>query len=136
MSGTPVMKPVSVTVEGHDENRQAMARYRAAAKAAAGAQVQATAQAIASEARGHLDNASRLPVSRTGELASSLHVVRSADGLLANVQTLLGYGAYLEFGTRKMPAYPWLGPAARRHLAGFKRRMRLAIRQSLQRSSR
>ncbi|MDW3099257.1 MAG: hypothetical protein R8J41_14250 [Alphaproteobacteria bacterium] len=130
------MKSVSVSVKGKDENRHAMRRRKAAATAAAVAQVQLTAHAIVSEARGHLDNASRLPVSRTGELASSLHVVRSAEGLLANVRTLLDYGAYLEFGTRKMPAYPWLGPAARKHLAGFKARIRLAIRHSLQGHSR
>lgn len=130
------MKPISVTVEGHDENRQAMTRRRAAAKAAAVAQVQTTAQAIVSEAREHLDNASRLPVSRTGELASSLRIIRSADGLLAKVRTRLDYGAYLEFGTRKTPSYPWFGPAARRHLAGFKARLRVAIRHSLQRHSR
>lgn len=130
------MKPVSVKVQGRDQTRWAMARGEAAAKAAAVAQVQSTAQAIVHEARLHLDSASHRPVSRTGELASSLHVVRSADGLLANVRTLLDYGTYLEFGTRKMQAYPWLVPAARIHLAGFKNRVRLAIRQSLQRHAR
>lgn len=136
MPGTSVVKPVTVTVRGEDENRLAMKRCKEAATAAAVAQVQLTAHAIASEARGHLDNASRLPVSRTGELMSSLHVVRSADGLLANIRTLLDYGAYLEFGTRNMPAYPWLGPAARKHLAGFKARIRLAVQHALQRQSR
>lgn len=130
------MKPVSVTVKGNAENRHMMKRRKAAAMAAAVAQVQSTAHAIVSEARGHLGDASRLPVSRTGELASSLYVVRSADGLLANIRTLLDYGVFLEFGTRNMPAYPWLGPAARKHLAGFKARIRTAIQTSLQRPSR
>ena len=122
------MKTVTVTLKNRDDVEQEMARKARKLKTAIAAEVQATAHRIVQDAQDHLDDATRQPVSRTGRLAGSLHIVRSADGLMANIKTLLAYGAYLEFGTRRMPAYPWLGPAVDRNRRTFRQAVRAAMR--------
>jgi hypothetical protein len=51
------------------------------------------------------------PNTDTGALARSVAVERVSDGV-ADVGTSLEYGKYLEHGTYKMEARPWLVPAA------------------------
>jgi HK97 gp10 family phage protein len=52
----------------------------------------------------------RLP-RRSGRLANSVTVETAPDGLAATVGTDVAYGTYLELGTRRMAARPWLQPA-------------------------
>ncbi len=51
------------------------------------------------------------PNTDTGRLVQSIQVEFDDSGLTASVGTNLKYGAYLEFGTTKMKARPWLAPA-------------------------
>ncbi|ODA66838.1 hypothetical protein A7A08_02135 [Methyloligella halotolerans] len=54
----------------------------------------------------------------TGALARSIRVVETAeqDAPRFTIGTASPVGRYLEFGTRRMGAQPWLTPALRRHL--------------------
>jgi len=56
----------------------------------------------------------------TGQLAASIaneggngvfRIEKTADEIAVLVGTKLAYGLYLEFGTSRMPPYPWLFPA-------------------------
>lgn len=57
------------------------------------------------------------PNDDTGRLISSIafNFAKSARGPSAQVGTNLKYGAWLEFGTKRMGARPWLVPAYRVH---------------------
>lgn len=59
------------------------------------------------------DAVPRTPVD-TGTLANSLTVQRAAPGPTptAHTGTHIHYAPYVEFGTRRMRAQPYLGPAA------------------------
>ncbi len=79
-------------------------RLQAAQSIAMADAVAAGAQEIQGAAR------ERLP-RRSGRLARSVTVETAPDGLAATVGTDMDYGAYLELGTRRMAARPWLHPA-------------------------
>ena len=81
-------------------------RLQAAQSAAMAEAVAAGAQDIQAAAR------ERLP-RRSGNLANSVTVETTADGLAATVGTDVDSGTYLELGTRRMAARPWLQPALR-----------------------
>jgi len=49
------------------------------------------------------------PQVQTGRLRSS--ITHETDELSATIGTNVEYGKFLEFGTSKMPPYPWLFPA-------------------------
>lgn len=53
------------------------------------------------------------PQVRTGRLRGSItwRLGQDSDGLYADVGTAVLYGPYLEYGTSRMPAYPFLRPA-------------------------
>jgi phage gpG-like protein len=53
------------------------------------------------------------PKVRTGRLRSSIsHVIgKDAAGLYADVGSNVEYAGFVELGTRRMPAYPYLRPA-------------------------
>lgn len=72
----------------------------------------------------------------TGRLRDSLFVRTSADGLSAEVGTELAYGAHLEFGTRSMPARPWLHPAFEVTRTRIRECLRAAARDALSRGRR
>lgn len=52
------------------------------------------------------------PNTDTGRLARSIKFEIEGNGLIGRVGTNLKYGAFLEFGTQRMDARPWLQPAA------------------------
>ncbi|HEV8639450.1 MAG TPA: HK97-gp10 family putative phage morphogenesis protein [Chloroflexota bacterium] len=79
-------------------------KLRQALRPRAGAIVQAAALGIEADAK------RRVPV-RTGALRRSIHTVMTTP-LSATVGPSAEYGAYVEFGTRSMPARPYLIPAA------------------------
>lgn len=54
------------------------------------------------------------PNSDTGRLVQSIRFEFREGGLVALVGTDLKYGTWLEFGTKKMAARPWLLPATRK----------------------
>lgn len=53
------------------------------------------------------------PQVQTGRLRSSIihQVTTNNNEIVAEIGTNVRYGKYLEFGTVKMPPYPWLFPA-------------------------
>ncbi len=59
------------------------------------------------------------PQVQTGQLRSSIthEVNQNSNEVSTTIGTNVYYGKYLEFGTSRMPAYPWLFPAVemRRH---------------------
>ena len=53
------------------------------------------------------------PQVQTGRLRSSIihQVTSEGNEIVAEIGTNVEYGKYLEFGTSRMPPYPWLFPA-------------------------
>ena len=51
------------------------------------------------------------PNTDTGYLANNIHMVMGADGMGASVESRADYSGFLEFGTSKMKARPYLQPA-------------------------
>lgn len=51
------------------------------------------------------------PASDTGYLANNIHLTIDVDGLGASVESRADYSSYLEFGTTKMAARPFMHPA-------------------------
>lgn len=64
---------------------------------------------------------------RTGTLRRSIHTVLSNRGLTATVGPSVLYGKFVEFGTRRMGARPYMRPAAEYVLPGFLAAMKNAI---------
>jgi HK97 gp10 family phage protein len=60
----------------------------------------------------------RAPVD-TGRLRNSIAVEVDADGLGATVGTNVEYAPFQEFGTRTVPAHPFLFPALEEHRQDF-----------------
>lgn len=84
----------------------------AAVEANARSAVKSTADSIAQDAR------ARAPVD-TGFLKGSIESVSLATGKSAEVRVGAYYGPYVEFGTYKMAAQPFLYPAAQAHADEF-----------------
>jgi phage gpG-like protein len=90
------------------------ARLITALRRVRAARTAAMAMAVARGAR-DVRNAARREVPRqSGRLARRVTVETAPDGLAATVGTDLDYGTYLELGTRRLAARPWLVPAFRR----------------------
>lgn len=68
------------------------------------------------------------PKTDTGQLVASLFFRVAGDKLSAVFGTALGYGRYLEYGTSRMAARPWLRPTFRQ----FQRRARERVAQAVQ----
>lgn len=51
------------------------------------------------------------PNTDTGYLANNIHMVMDADGMGGSVESKADYSGFLEFGTSKMKARPYLQPA-------------------------
>ena len=71
----------------------------------------AMAEAISAGANDVRDAAIRNLPRRSGQLARRVTVEIAPNGLAATVGTDLDYGTFLELGTRRMVARPWLRPA-------------------------
>jgi HK97 gp10 family phage protein len=55
----------------------------------------------------------------TGRLRSSIHAEIAPNGLSASVEAGVGYAVFLEFGTRRQRAQPFLFPAYEKNRAAF-----------------
>lgn len=55
------------------------------------------------------------PNTDTGKLVSSIKIQKDAKLFTVAVGTDLEYGKFLEFGTTRMAARPWLGPACEKN---------------------
>ena len=95
---------IRVRIAGQRRLGASLRRLLTAQTVAMADAVTAGAQDIQAAAR------ERLP-RRSGGLANSVTVEMAPDGLAANVGTEMATGTYLELGTRRMAARPWLQPA-------------------------
>lgn len=60
------------------------------------------------------------PAPDTGTLRASVHTdLSEIAGLVARVGTNKAYGYWLEVGTSRMAARPWLKPTYDKHISGF-----------------
>ena len=70
----------------------------------------------------------QFPMSDTGRLASSVEFnLPTAGRLMGEVGTNVIYGRYLEFGTSRMAARPWLLPSFEKAKVGVEARLKKAI---------
>lgn len=76
----------------------------------------------------------RVPV-RTGRLRNSIGHELADDKLSARVGTNVEYGPYVEFGTTRMHARPYLFPAAESERRGFAKRLKEALKRAIARGA-
>lgn len=70
----------------------------------------------------------QFPMSDTGRLASNVEFeVATKSRQVAVVGTNIVYGAYLEFGTSKMAARPWLMPSFRKASEGVAKELKAKL---------
>lgn len=68
------------------------------------------------------------PATDTGRLASSVRVIMpTAASLSGEVGTEVKYGAWLEFGTSRMAARPWLLPSFEKAKIGIEKELKTRI---------
>lgn len=103
-------------------------RALAADLAAAGRQVKQGARTVVAKTALDVERtAKELAPVDTGNLKSSIgHSdlrAGSSDQMVAEVGPTANYGIFLELGTSRAPAQPFMGPAADRHTPGFEQAM-------------
>jgi HK97 gp10 family phage protein len=76
------------------------------------------------------------PKTDTGQLVSSLFFRIGADKLSAFFGTKLAYGRYLEFGTSRMRARPWLRPTYKANEVKIVDRVRAAVLDAVRKAKR
>lgn len=64
------------------------------------------------------------PASDTGFLASNIHVVKDSNGLGGAVESRAEYSQFLEFGTTKMGARPFMQPSVEQVRPTLRRRLK------------
>lgn len=74
------------------------------------------------------------PKTDTGQLVSSLFFRVGADKLSAFFGTKLAYGKYLEYGTSRMAARPWLRPTFKANVDKVTARVRAAVNEALRKA--
>ena len=72
----------------------------------------------------------------TGNLKNSIDVEFADDGLIAIVAPHTEYAAFVEFGTRRMSAYPYMTPAAERNRPAFIAAMKQMLKEVTEREGR
>lgn len=72
----------------------------------------------------------------TGNLKNSIDVEFENDGLTAIVAPHTEYAAFVEFGTRRMSAYPYMTPAAERNRPAFIAAMKQMLKEVTEREGR
>jgi HK97 gp10 family phage protein len=95
--------------------------------------IKAVTEAVQQSAERVRDDAkARAPIA-TGKLFRDIRIKKSQDGLAAEI-TYTGkkrafYGKFVEFGTKKMPARPFLGPAWQKEEPAFLEKVTAAINE-------
>lgn len=114
-----------ITVKINDNSPQVLAALKNATirgLEACGAKAESYAKQELSKPKAHKDGTVR-PNVITGRLRNSIsHTLGSNVG--SNIKVYIGsnvsYAPYVEFGTRKAPAYPYLKPAATEHTSEYR----------------
>lgn len=75
------------------------------------------------------------PVVQTGRLRASItHLIGiEKKMLIGKIGTVVEYAPYLEFGTNRIPAYPWLYPALKMVQPKFLKDIKEAVKKSVKR---
>lgn len=76
------------------------------------------------------------PKTDRGQLVASLFFKVGADKLRATFGSALVYARYLEYGTSRMAARPWLRPTFRAKESAASRRVAEAVRDAIRRTAR
>jgi HK97 gp10 family phage protein len=76
------------------------------------------------------------PKTDTGQLVASLYFKVAANKLSAFFGTKLNYGKYLEYGTSRMRARPWLHPTLKANTKAIRERIRAAVAEALRKAQR
>jgi len=76
------------------------------------------------------------PATDTGELAREIASVIDADGPGASVESGAAHSRFLEFGTARMAARPFLRPALASQRAATRQRIAAAVRLAIARAAR
>lgn len=113
-----------------------MARLSAAFRRLRADRSAAMAAAVSAGAHDVRDAAIRNLPRRSGRLARRVIVEIAPDGLAATVGTDLDYGTFLELGTRRMAARPWLRPAFLTLLSRLRARLARAAAGAIERGKR
>lgn len=105
-----------VELEGQDDVRKAFAKLNGLALVNAKAAIAESAEQIAAQARARVavsgpDSRKAKARPGAGELRDKITVKLRDFGLTASIGTGWFVGRLLEFGTRYMPAFPWLHPS-------------------------
>lgn len=74
------------------------------------------------------------PKTDTGQLVSSLYFRVAANKLSAFFGTKLNYGTYLEYGTSRMRARPWLKPTFKANAQSIRERVRKAVNDAIRKA--
>lgn len=111
---------IRVRVLGQDRLARKLAAIEPALKAAMQREVKIAAVNIQNGAR------SRVPVD-TGRLRNSITHEILADGLNASVGSNVEYAPFVEFGTRRMRAKPYLFPAFEEERPRYMERLKRAL---------
>ena len=109
-----------VELAGQDDLRRAMAQLRFSALRNAVAVVRDSAEDIEREAKARVAVAS-------GETRDSIKTIYRDGGLAATIGTGYFLGRFIEQGTRKMPARPFLNPAFQMVRPKFLQRLDAAL---------
>lgn len=80
------------------------------------------------------ETARELAPRRTGALSDSIVVARDVGNDALRVEARAPYAAYVEFGTVRRPARPFLGPAIQTSRAAIVQEFARALRRALGRS--
>tara|TARA_R110000772_G_scaffold222027_1_gene332416 strand:- start:596 stop:1048 length:453 start_codon:yes stop_codon:yes gene_type:complete len=75
------------------------------------------------------------PNTDTGKLVSSIAIEPNKSGVYALIGSNLDYAGFLEFGTTKMDARPWLEPALRENKDNLQRNINAAADALIERKS-
>lgn len=116
----------SVTIKGADEIEQRLKELGIKALPAVQQAIMEGAKIVAEEAKSRVRK-------KTGALAESITVGKPKEAQLGEVSAIIGpgregfYGMFLELGTSKMPAYPFLVPA----LKASKRQVEEAVAREI-----
>jgi phage gpG-like protein len=113
----------STRIIGLPAMRAALAAKAAVLKAVAAASVELEVRAIKSDAVGGA------PLGETGDLKGSIE--GESHGTSGEVKAAIRYAPFVEFGTSKMGARPYMGPASDRSRARFVGRTSAALRKAL-----
>ena len=76
------------------------------------------------------------PKTDTGVLVGSISVSIGKGGMVADVGSDVEYAKYLEFGTTKMAARPWLHPTFKRLKKRITKNVASAMRRSVAKAAR